>query len=88
MELTYDLMSFIRTLIPFILRWDHCVLLSCSRSSMEDLPKWEFEDRPKTSREKMPAISIDKRSNNFDEVELGYDENSAALTVICCFSFN
>jgi len=55
---------------------------------MEDLPKWEFEDRPKTSREKMPAISIDKRSNNFDEVELGYDENSAALTVICCFSFN
>lgn len=50
---------------------------SCSRGTMEDLPKWEFEQMPKLSRSSMPAISKEARSNNFDEVELGLDEKTA-----------
>jgi formate dehydrogenase major subunit len=50
---------------------------SCSRGSMEDLPKWEFELMPKIVRANMPAISIEKRKNNFDEVDLGYSEQAA-----------
>lgn len=37
---------------------------SCSRGSMEDLPKWEFEIIPKIERTNMPAISIEQRKNN------------------------
>lgn len=47
---------------------------SCSRGTMEDLPKWEFEAMPKFERAKMPAISLDERKNNFREVELGLSE--------------
>ncbi|MCX7711485.1 MAG: NAD(P)-binding protein [Clostridia bacterium] len=50
---------------------------SCSRGSMEDLPKWEFEEMPKLSRAKMPSISLAERKNNFNEVELGLSEESA-----------
>jgi formate dehydrogenase major subunit len=50
---------------------------SCSRGSMEDLPKWEFEEMPKVSRAKMPELSISQRKNNFNEVELGYAEEMA-----------
>lgn len=50
---------------------------SCSRGSMEDLPKWEFEEMPKCQRAKMPAISVDERKNNFVEVELGLSEEVA-----------
>jgi len=44
---------------------------SCSRGSMEDIPKWEYEERPKFKRAVMPAIPVEARKNNFDEVELG-----------------
>lgn len=50
---------------------------SCSRGSLEDIPKWEFEEMPKIPRGIMPAISLDARKNNFDEVELGYTEEEA-----------
>jgi len=50
---------------------------SCSRGSMEDLPKWEFEEMPKMMREKMSALSLDERKNNFNEVEHGYTEEAA-----------
>ncbi|KNY29938.1 NAD(P)-binding protein [Pseudobacteroides cellulosolvens] len=50
---------------------------SCSRGSMEDLPKWEFEEMPKISRAKMPDLAISQRKNNFDEVELGLTEEMA-----------
>lgn len=50
---------------------------SCSRGSMEDLPKWEFEDMPRFERAKMPAITVADRINNFTEVELGYSEQTA-----------
>lgn len=50
---------------------------SCSRGTLEDLPRWEFEEIPKLARAKMPAISTDERKGNFTEVELGYDEQTA-----------
>ncbi len=50
---------------------------SCSRGSMEDLPKWEFREIPKVQRAKMPSISITERKNNFNEVELGLMEETA-----------
>lgn len=50
---------------------------SCSRGSMEDLPKWEFEEMPGIERAKMPALAVGERKNNFSEVELGYSEQAA-----------
>ncbi|HEX3029681.1 MAG TPA: NAD(P)-binding protein, partial [Clostridia bacterium] len=50
---------------------------SCSRGTMEDLPKWEFEAMPKFERAKMPAIPLEERKNNFREVELGLSEEKA-----------
>jgi formate dehydrogenase major subunit len=50
---------------------------SCSRGTMEDLPKWEFEDMPRLERAEMPAISLDDRQSNFAEVEIGYTEQTA-----------
>ncbi len=50
---------------------------SCSRGSLEDLPKWEFEEMPKMNRAKMPELLTSQRKNNFNEVELGYTEEMA-----------
>ena len=50
---------------------------SCSRGTMEDLPKWEFEAMPKLSRAKMPALPVADRIPNFDEVETGLAEQTA-----------
>jgi formate dehydrogenase major subunit len=50
---------------------------SCSRGTLEDLPKWEFEEMPKFLRAIMPALSLDERRGNFNEVELGYNEQTA-----------
>lgn len=50
---------------------------SCSRGSMEDLPQWEFEELPKLPRLPMPTLPLPARRNNFDEVELGYSEETA-----------
>lgn len=57
---------------------------SCSRGSMEDIPKWEFEEIPKCARAKMPAISLDERVNNFREVELGLTEETARAEARRC----
>ncbi len=57
---------------------------SCSRGSMEDLPRWEFEERPKFRRAIMPAISREARVNNFKEVELGLDPEVARLEARRC----
>jgi len=50
---------------------------SCSRGSMEDLPKWEFREIPKVPRAVMPSLSLEERKNNFNEVELGLSEEVA-----------
>lgn len=57
---------------------------SCSRGSMEDLPRWEFEDRPKFRRAIMPAIPKEARTGNFQEVELGLDPETARLEARRC----
>lgn len=56
---------------------EHHIDYSCSRGTMEDLPKWEFESMPKIVRTKMPAIPLAERKNNFNEVELGLTEEEA-----------
>ena len=50
---------------------------SCSLGSLEDLPKSEFEKLPKFERAKMPALPLSERKHNFEEVELGYTEETA-----------
>ncbi len=57
---------------------------SCSRGTMEDLPKWEFEMMPRFARAEMPAISKEARKNNFTEVELGLDEETAKAEARRC----
>lgn len=56
---------------------EHNMDYSCNRGSLEDLPKWEFEDIPRVERSSMPSVSMSERKNNFNEVELGYDEETA-----------
>jgi formate dehydrogenase major subunit len=50
---------------------------SCSRGSMEDLPRWEFEDFPRFARTTMPSISKESRVGTFTEVETGLSEKAA-----------
>ncbi len=50
---------------------------SCSRGSMEDLPKWEYEAMPRVARHAMPSISDEARKGTFTEVELGLSEKDA-----------
>ena len=50
---------------------------NCSRGSLEDLPRWEFEAMPKFPRAAMPSIPVEKRVAGFTEVELGLDEKAA-----------
>ncbi|MDR1070757.1 MAG: [FeFe] hydrogenase, group A [Gracilibacteraceae bacterium] len=57
---------------------------SCSRGSLEDLPKWEFERFPKIERAEMPSLPLEERRNNQREVELGYDEEQAKTEARRC----
>jgi len=57
---------------------------SCSRGSMEDLPRWEFEERPKFRRAVMPSIPVATRKDNFDEVEIGLSEEAAVTEARRC----
>ena len=50
---------------------------SCSRGSLEDLPKWEFETMPRLARHVMPSIPEAARKGNFNEVETGLSEQDA-----------
>lgn len=49
---------------------------SCSKGSLEDLPRWEFEKFPKIERAPMPEIPMQGRKDD-TEVALGYDEKTA-----------
>jgi len=57
---------------------------SCSRGSLEDLPRWEFENMPRFARHAMPAIAEAARKHNFDEVELGLSEADAREEAARC----
>lgn len=57
---------------------------SCSRGSMEDLPKWEFEEMPVRLRAQMPMLSLEERHKNFEEVDLGFSEETAQQEASRC----
>ena len=57
---------------------------NCSRGSLEDLPKWEFEAMPKFPRAHMPVLPVAKRLNNLAEVDLGLDETTARNEAARC----
>jgi len=47
---------------------------SCSRGTLEDLPRYEFEIMTKIPMAVMPTMAVENRSDNFKEVELGLCE--------------
>jgi formate dehydrogenase major subunit len=49
----------------------------CSRGSLEDLPRWEFEEFPRIARATMPHIVEEERLKGFGEVETGLVEEAA-----------
>ena len=50
---------------------------NCSRGTLEDLPRHEFEPIPRLERLPMPQLPVDKRIDNFDMVDLGLTEDEA-----------
>jgi formate dehydrogenase major subunit len=57
---------------------------NCSRGSLEDLPRGEFEEMPKLARATMPVLPVAKRLNGFPEVDLGLDETAARNEAARC----
>jgi formate dehydrogenase major subunit len=49
----------------------------CSRGTLEDLPRWEFEEMPRIPRSPMRFIPDEERIAGFSEVELGYTAEAA-----------
>ena len=49
----------------------------CSRGTLEDLPRWEFEEMPRIPRSPMRYLADGERAGGFREVELGYAEEEA-----------
>jgi formate dehydrogenase major subunit len=50
---------------------------ACSRGTLEDLPRHEFEEMPKIERAKIPKLVAEDRKYNFKEVEHTLDEKLA-----------
>jgi formate dehydrogenase major subunit len=50
---------------------------NCSRGTLEDLDRHEFEELPKLGRAPMPALALAQREGNFKQVELGLTEEQA-----------
>ncbi|MGE5671351.1 MAG: [FeFe] hydrogenase, group A, partial [Fibrobacterota bacterium] len=57
---------------------------SCSRGTLEDLPKWEFEEMPKFGRVMMHSIDNTERTNGFKEVETGISVDEAVKEARRC----
>ena len=57
---------------------------SCSRGTLEDLPRHEFEELPKFNRAVMPALPVDVRVRDFSEVEHGLPEEAAKAEAARC----
>ncbi|KAF1085289.1 Iron hydrogenase 1 [Sporotomaculum syntrophicum] len=57
---------------------------SCSRGSLEDLPRWMYEDTPRLPRTVMPALDPEIRKKNYAEVELGLSEEQAVAEAERC----
>lgn len=63
---------------------EHAEDYSCSRGSLEDLPKWEFEEMPRVKRAVMPAIDAETRKKSYIEVELGLNEDQVITEAERC----
>lgn len=50
---------------------------NCSRGTLEDLPRHEFEDMPRFPRAPMPAVGVNERVEDFRQVEQGLSEEQA-----------
>ena len=57
---------------------------NCSRGSLEDLGRDEFEARPRLVRHPMPAVPVPERMTGFGEVETGYTEADARAEAARC----
>ncbi|MCL1898473.1 MAG: [FeFe] hydrogenase, group A, partial [Micrococcales bacterium] len=57
---------------------------NCSRGTLEDLERHEFEGRPKLPRLAMPELPVTSRVSSFDQVEQGLDESSARAEADRC----
>lgn len=57
---------------------------SCSRGTLEDLPRYEFERIARLPRAKMPHLSFDERAGGFAEVELGITAEQAITEAQRC----
>ncbi len=59
-------------------------IYNCSRGSLEDLPRDEFESRPKLARQAMPSLPAATRVTSFEEVESGYSQAEARAEAARC----
>ena len=57
---------------------------SCSRGTLEDLPRWEFEDIPAIARVHMPELAAGNRVPGFAEVETGIGQAAAQAEARRC----
>ena len=57
---------------------------NCSRGTLEDLPKWEFEEMPRFPRAVMPGLPTKERIKSFVEVETGLTEAAAKAEANRC----
>ncbi|MGV8979061.1 MAG: NAD(P)-binding protein [Cellulomonas sp.] len=57
---------------------------TCSRGTLEDLPRAEFEVIPKLVRSSMPGLAPAARSSSFIEVETGLTEEQARAEAARC----
>ncbi|WP_024286662.1 NAD(P)-binding protein [Cellulomonas sp. KRMCY2] len=57
---------------------------SCSRGTLEDLPRAEFEEIPKLVRASMPGLRPEARIDSFVEVETGLTEEQARAEAARC----
>jgi formate dehydrogenase major subunit len=57
---------------------------NCSRGTLEDLPKWEFEEMPRFPRATMPELGATERIKGFVEVATGLNEEAAKAEANRC----
>lgn len=57
---------------------------NCSRGSLEELPRDEYEEIPRLARAPMPALDVAQRIPGFAEVEHGFDEATARTEARRC----
>ena len=63
---------------------EHTKSYKCNRGTLEDLPRWEFEEMPKIERALMPAIDPEERRKSYIEVELGISQEQAMTEADRC----